>query len=230
MSYGRVHSSAILTLVTTSRPGARWFASATRAAILASSLALVVGCGTGNSQPTGAVTPTSAPTAAAAGSTATPDMASPSVTPTPDCNGDDFKFGETACFTTRAGRGGIPLKITVDAPTPFTPSATAKGYDALASVLRESPLLATNIYFTLTISNESPDETYDATWSSDVTGTGDDKNVVDISDPALGSSPGKAGPGETIVIKDAYSVTGADNLTYKLRIDGLAGKRFQFHR
>ena len=217
--------------MTTSRPSTRWFASAARAAILAASLALVAGCGTEDSQPTGAETLTSAPTAAAAdASTATPDMAPPSVAPTPECNGDDFKFGETACFTTRAGRGGIPLKITVDAPTPFTPSATAKGYDALASVLREAPLLATNIYFTLTISNESPDETYDATWSSDVTGTGDDKNVVAISDSALGSNPGKAGPGETIVIRDAYSVASADNLTYKLSIDGLAGKQFEFHR
>ncbi|QHC60424.1 hypothetical protein [Rathayibacter sp. VKM Ac-2760] len=133
----------------------------------------------------------------------------------------EYRWGESAQFVSTAGNPPeTPLEFTVSAPTVFTPTDPT------------GATLVTNVYFTVTITNLSPTETYDPDFvfpeaisggsaGSELRGLGDDLSWIDGRTIA---------PGESLTMKDGWSIANADDVRYELRIDGLAGYTIYFTR
>lgn len=150
-------------------------------------------------------------------------------------NPTDLTFGQTARFISTAGDNNIPLEFTVSAPTPFTPGKNALYFDAVSSVGGKGTRQATNVYFTLTITNTSTTQTYDPNFVfSHLSGTGNDdqiSRVVDDDIEGLSDLSGKViKPGKSVTIKDGYSVKSASSVRYELAADGLAGTSFYYSK
>ncbi|MWV51626.1 hypothetical protein GRS96_20385 (plasmid) [Rathayibacter sp. VKM Ac-2803] len=150
-------------------------------------------------------------------SSTTASTTTPTATPretTWNGNQLEHRFGETAQFLSTAGSSpDTPLTFTVSAPTVFTPTDPTGATQA------------TSVYFTVTITNLSTTETYDPDFvfpdvisggsaGSELRGLGDDLSWVDGRTIA---------PGESLTMKDGWSVANVDDVRYELRIDGLAG-------
>lgn len=190
---------------------------------------------------TGSTTTTSpsTPTSATSSTARTPSPAPPTPQPSdPDerDNPTDLTFGQTARFTSTAGDSNIPLEFIVSAPAPFTPSKNALYFDAVSSVGGKGTRQATNVYFTLTITNTSTAQTYDPDFVfSHLSETGDDDQISRVVDGDVnGLSDDLSGkvikPGESVTIKDGYSVKSARSVRYELAVDGLAGTSFYFSK
>ena len=132
----------------------------------------------------------------------------------------EFRFGETAQFTSTAGDPpDTPLTFTVSAPTAFTPADPAAATQAAT------------VYFTVTIKNESETETWDPDFlftkaiSSDTDGDeiheGEIYGTYDLAGHVIE-------PGQSVTIKDGWSIADADDVRYELDIDGLAGYTIYF--
>lgn len=178
---------------------------------------------------TSSVSPSAAAPATASVSSPTPEATNSEQPDSPS----ELTFGQTAHFTSTAGTANIPLDFTVSAPTPFTPSNDAIYFDATSSVVREGTRQATNVYFTVTITNNSTSQSYDPGFVfSHVHSTGDDEQISSVSDADIDGFSSLNGteiaPGKSVTLKDGYSVKSADHIQYELDIDGLAGKSFYF--
>lgn len=131
----------------------------------------------------------------------------------------EFRFGETAPFTSTAGSlPNTPLTFTVSAPSAFTPSDPADATQAAT------------VYFTVTITNLSDTETWqpDFVLSKAISGETDGDEI--FQDDLIGSAPREILPGQSITFKDGWSVASVDDVTYELDIDGLAGYTIYFTR
>lgn len=151
-------------------------------------------------------------------------------------NGRVHAFGETVKTTVDFSDGtSVPLDVTVSAPTTFTPSHRADAKQAV------------NIYFTVTIKNDSNTEPFRA----DVVVT-DAISGLSSEDPALdeAAGDGKSGgliidskkgivgvdgaprirPGHSITFKDGFSVASVEGLTYKIQPAGMASETLYFQQ
>jgi hypothetical protein len=158
----------------------------------------------------------------------------PVPTTEPEADGTNFRFGQTAHFTSTAGSNNNPLEFTVSAPTAFTPSKNATVFDKRSAVGGlEGTLQPVNVYFTVTIKNLSSTQAYDPDFVfSDVAETTADESVAEVIDGEIEGTTAleEIPPGKSIIIKDGYSVKNADNIVYELDVDGLAGKSFYWSR
>jgi hypothetical protein len=156
------------------------------------------------------------------------ESASPSTEPAkPDSSretnwsGDqlEFRFGETAPFTSTAGPlPNTQLTFTVSEPSAFTPGDPADATQAAT------------VYFTVTIQNLSDTETWqpDFVLSQAISGETDGDQIFQRD--IIQSRPTEILPGQTISYTDGWSVANANDLTYELDIDGLAGYTIYFTR
>ena len=144
-------------------------------------------------------------------------------------------FGQNVDVKVRSStKPGWTLSISVAAPVPFKPSDPA---DAKHT---------TNIYFTVTITNTSPDP-YDPSSAigealcglgridpslDHLAGKGTKGDPIYDSKSGVSSLdiPKEIAPGQSITFKDGFSVPCGDDVTYKLRPAGLASDTLFFQR
>lgn len=151
-------------------------------------------------------------------------------------DGTHFRFGETATYeqnSTAAGSEPVPLQITVAPPVSFKPRRDAVVTDKVIGSTLNAPLQATSVYFVVTLRNLSKTTPFDNDFTfTDVQDTSDDDSRVAVSQDGIEGTTGlnALAPGKWVTFKDGYSVKSADNITYLIKFDGLAGKTFYFGR
>jgi hypothetical protein len=149
---------------------------------------------------------------------------SPDATPSPsetqrktNWAGDqlEFRFGETASFTSTAGNGtGIPMTFTVSGPRKYDPQDP-------------SAVKGTPIYFTVTITNRSDTETWDTAFLFSHV-IADETEGEQTWDFDAGWTGHDIPPGQSLEFKDGWDVVEVRDLRYELDIDGLAGYTIYF--
>lgn len=132
-------------------------------------------------------------------------------------NGDqvEFRFGETASFTSTAGNGTkIPLTFTVSGPREYEPEDP-------------SAVRGTAVYFAVSITNLSETETWDTAFllSHTFVNETDGEETWDFD---AGWTGHDIPPGQSLEFKDAWDVVDTKGLRYELDIDGLAGYTIYF--
>lgn len=149
---------------------------------------------------------------------------SPDPTPSPSeaeketrWDGDqvEFRFGETASFTSTAGNGPeIPLTFTVSGPSEYDPQDP-------------SAVKGTAVYLTVTITNGSDTETWDTAFllSHAIADETEGEQTWDFD---AGWTGHDIPPGRSLEFKDAWDVENMKDLRYELDIDGLAGYTIYF--
>ncbi|MFJ3404146.1 hypothetical protein [Promicromonospora sp. NPDC090134] len=127
----------------------------------------------------------------------------------------EFRFGETASFTSTAGNGKeIPLTLTISGPREYDPQ------DPFA-------VKGTAVYFTVTITNLSETETWDTAFllSHAIVNETEGEETWDFD---AGWTGHDIPPGQSLEFKDAWDVVDTKGLRYELDIDGLAGYTIYF--
>jgi hypothetical protein len=149
---------------------------------------------------------------------------SPDATPSPsetqrktnwDGNQLEFRFGETASFTSTAGSGPeIPLTFTVSGPREYDPQDP-------------SAVKGAAVYFTVTITNRSDTETWDTAFlfSQAITDETEGEETWDFDGGWTGHD---IPPGHSLEFKDAWDIEGMKDLRYELDIGGLTGYTIYF--
>lgn len=155
-----------------------------------------------------------------------PDEATPNVCKEKS-TGQKCAFDQIAEFTARAGWDPEKkVEITVAKPTPFTPVA-GSSFDG--------PKRAQNVVFTITIKNLSKG----TAWSDPVIlpyleSGGKDGSQIYVGDYCCGGEksgmlwPDKIRPGETVTVRDEWSVEDLSDIAYELKIEGQAGHSITF--
>lgn len=170
--------------------------------------------------------------------TALPSPTTPSASPTPTgnpmiCETGPFeepcKFGQTAIYSDHVRSGDVKLEITVGAPVEFTLSKDA----IIAYDLPPHPV---NVYFPITVKNIAPGEPHGTSVLSQATNAqqGPYDGIREVSDGdvesfALGGV-GQLRTGESLTVKEGWSMTTLEGVEYRLAIDGLAGYTVEFTR
>lgn len=195
------------------------------------------------SAPASVTAPASAPPSTAD----PPESAEPSSTPsqseasdeeTRDYDENNLQFGQTGRYLHGYGRPypEVPLEFTVSEPIAFKPSKNAKYTDVFGFPYGgEGPHQPANVYFTVTLTNTSKDETYDVTVRASVSKSGDDEEQSYVEDGDIGKfwdldTGDDLDPGESVTVRDGWSLKNADDVRYELRIDGVGGDSFYFTR
>lgn len=135
------------------------------------------------------------------------------------------KFGQTAIYSDTVWSGEVKLEITVGAPVEFTPSEDA-------STLYYRPLQPVSVYFPVTVKNTSPElavgwihgQATNAEQGESSTAT-----VSDIDSFAVGRAEGMP-VGESMSVKDGWTMKTLEGVEYRVKIDGLAGYTIKFTR
>ncbi|OCH81432.1 hypothetical protein [Gordonia sp. UCD-TK1] len=140
---------------------------------------------------------------------------------------DTCKFGQTAIYRDSVRSGEVELEITVGAPVEFTPSQDA-------DIMYERPPQAVSVYFPVTIKNTSPELAvgmiHGQATNVEQGGTGvESVTDGDIDSFAVGRAEGMP-VGESVSVKDGWTMTTLDGVEYNLQINGLAGYAITFTR
>lgn len=151
---------------------------------------------------------------------------------------NNLQFGQTGHYLHGSGKSypEVPLEFTVSAPTTFKPSKRAKFEDVFGFPYGgEGPHQPANVYFTVTLTNTSKAETYDVFVQASVSESGDDEEQSYVEDGDVGKiwdlgEGDDLGPGESVTVKDGWSLKNADDVRYELRIGGVGGESFYFTR
>lgn len=138
------------------------------------------------------------------------------------CSGQKCKFGQIAKFTATAGSGpSRAIEITVAAPESFTPK---KGPEVEGADQED------NVFFKVTIKNLSDTESWNPTILTYLTSDGSDGSQIYTNEHCCAGMPEKVAPGKSATFRDEWSVADADDVIYRLDIDGLAGHSITFTR
>ncbi|MGK9274413.1 hypothetical protein KXR83_25785 [Williamsia muralis] len=154
--------------------------------------------------------------------------ANPMICDTEPIFGDPCKFGQTAIYSDTVRAGEVKLEITVGAPVEFKPSEDA-------STLYDRSPQAVSVYFPVTVKNISPELPLTDWIHTDATnaeqGEADTASVSDgdIDFQAVGGVGGLP-VGESLSVKDGWTMATLDGVEYSLSIDGLAGYTITFTR
>jgi hypothetical protein len=127
----------------------------------------------------------------------------------------EFRFGETASYTSTAGNGPeIPLTFTVSRPKDYDPKDP-------------SAVKGAAVYFTVTITNRSDTETWDTAFlfSQAIAGETEGEEIWEFDS---GWSGHDIPPGQSLEFKDGWDIVDVRDLRYELDIDGLAGYTIYF--
>ncbi|MCZ4618543.1 hypothetical protein [Rhodococcus qingshengii] len=137
------------------------------------------------------------------------------------------KFGQTAIYSDTVRSGEVKLEITVGAPVEFTPSEDA-------STLYDRPLEPVSVYFPVTVKNTSPERAVGMIVGQ---ATNVEQGETDIKAVSNGAIEGLAVAGvegmpvgESISVKDGWTMTTLEGVEYRVKIDGLAGYSIKFTR
>lgn len=141
--------------------------------------------------------------------------------------GDPCKFGQTAIYSDKVRSGEVKLEITVGAPVEFTPSGNA-------STLYDRPLEPVNVYFPVTIKNISPKLAVGMIHGRATNaeqGETDTKSVSDGDVDSFGVGRAVGMPvGESISVKDGWSMTTLKGVEFRVNVSGLSGYSITFTR
>lgn len=124
------------------------------------------------------------------------------------CANQTCTFGQTARFTATSGAGPSRLiEITVAPPAPYAPTLEVEGAQA------------ENVSFAITLKNLSSSGTWDPLILTEVESAGlDGRQIfVDCLDCI------DVLPGQSVLVRDTWSLQNASDTELTLRIDGLAG-------
>lgn len=143
--------------------------------------------------------------------------------------GDPCKFGQTAIYRDSVRTGEVELEITVGAPVEFEPSEDA-------FIMYDRPPQQVSVYFPVTIKtikNTSPESAADIIPGVTNAEQGAD-GIEPVSDGdidvfAVRHAEGMP-VGESVSVKDGWTMATLDGVEYTLRIDGLAGYAITFTR
>lgn len=141
--------------------------------------------------------------------------------------GDPCKFGQTAIYSDTVRSGEVKLEITVGAPVEFTPSEDA-------STLYDRPLEPVSVYFPVTVKNTSPELVVSMIHGQATNAEQGETDIEalsngDIDSFAVGRAVGLP-VGESISVKDGWTMTTLEGVEYRVKIDGLAGYSIKFTR
>lgn len=144
----------------------------------------------------------------------------------------DCVFGQTALYSDTSREGEMRLEITVGEPVEFQPSAEARFTNNMATAVDAQ---AVNVYFPVTIKNVSPELTRE---SGFVFGhaTNDDQGEYDVATVDDGDavksflSFAPLAPGQSVELKNGWSMSTLDGVEYEVSIDGLSGHTVTFSR
>ncbi|WP_283476600.1 hypothetical protein [Rhodococcus sp. H29-C3] len=141
---------------------------------------------------------------------------------------DPCTFGQTAIYSDKVRSGQVQLEITVGPPVEFTPSENAiTAYDL--------PLGPVSVYFPVTIKNTSP-ELVESSILTHVSNAeqGEYDGIREVSDGDIDSftvsNAGSLPVGESLSVKEGWSMATLDGVEYSLSIDGLSGYTIEFTR
>lgn len=142
---------------------------------------------------------------------------------------DPCKFGQTAIYsdTLPRQRGERKLEITVGAPVEFQPSENAQ-------LRYDHPPQPVNVYFPVTIKNTSPELAVDWIFGQatnaeqGATGTAfvSDGDIEGLAVAGMEGMP----VGESMSVKDGWSMATLEGVEYSVNIDGLSGYDIKFTR
>ncbi|NRH33255.1 hypothetical protein [Rhodococcus sp. MS13] len=137
------------------------------------------------------------------------------------------KFGQTAIYSDTVRSGEVKLAITVGAPVEFTPSEDA-------STLYDRPLEPVSVYFPVTVKNTSPELAVGTIFGQATNAEQGETDIKFVSDGDIEglAVAGVAGMpvGESISVKDGWTMTTLEGVEYRVKIDGLAGYSIKFTR
>lgn len=137
------------------------------------------------------------------------------------------KFGQTAIYSDTVRSGEVKLEITVGAPIEFTPSEDA-------STLYDRPLQPVSVYFPVTIKNTSPELAVDTIFGRATNAEQGESSTAPVSDGDIDSfavAGAKGLPvGESMSVKDGWTMATLEGVKFQVRVDGLAGYGITFTR
>lgn len=136
---------------------------------------------------------------------------------------DPCTFGQTAIYKDSVRSGEVVLEITVEAPIEFEPSDGA-------IVAYDLPLHPVNIYFPITVVNKSDSNVEDTMLLTQATNAeqGAYDGILQVSDEEIESHLSLPAPGDTLTVKDGWSMTTLEGVEYTLDVDGQAGYTVTF--
>lgn len=138
-------------------------------------------------------------------------------------------FGQTAIYSDTIDGEEMRLEITVLEPVEFTPSAEASFFDNLAT---EQPALPVNVYFPITITNASPMLTRESSFVfSQATNVSEGEyDTLSVSDGEISGilKFDPLAPGQSVAIKNGWSMSTLDGVEFEVDIDGLQGYSITF--
>lgn len=142
----------------------------------------------------------------------------------------DCVFGQTAVYSDTSREGEMRLEITVGEPVEFQPSSEARFTNNRATVVDPQTV---NVYFPVTIRNVSSEL---ARESGFVFGhaTNEEQSKYDVAavddgdaiKAFLSFSP--LAPGQSVELKNGWSMSTLDGVEYEVSIDGLSGHTVTF--
>lgn len=143
----------------------------------------------------------------------------------------DCLFGQTAIYSDTGREGEMRLEITVREPIEFQPTADARFTNNMATAVDAQGI---NVYFPVTIKNVSPELAREAGFVfGDATNSNQgeyDVATIDDGDVKGVLSFDPLAPGESIDLKNGWSMSTLDGVAYEVSIDGLAGHSVTFRR
>lgn len=140
---------------------------------------------------------------------------------------DPCKFGQTAIYSDTVRSGEVKLEITVGAPVEFTLSEDA-------STMYDWPPQPVSVYFPITIKNTSPEGAVDMVHGEVSNAEQGEASTAPVSDGdvdsfAVGRAVGLP-VGESLSVKEGWTMATLEGIEYRVRIDGLAGYSIKFTR
>ncbi len=138
------------------------------------------------------------------------------------------KFGQTAIYSDTVRSGEVKLEITVGAPVEFTPSE-----DAI--IPYDLPLQPVSVYFPITVKNTSPElALHQSSILTQATNAeqGEYDGIRWVSDGDVGrlTGFGELPVGESLSVKEGWTMATLERAEYSLSIDGLSGYGIKFTR
>lgn len=143
----------------------------------------------------------------------------------------DCTFGQTALYSDTSRDGEVRLEITVGEPIEFRPTADARFTNNMATAVDAQPV---NVYFPVTIKNVSPELTRESGFVFGDASNSEqgeyDVATVDDGDTKAFLSFDPLAPGQSVQLKNGWSMSTLDGVEYKVSIDGLDGHSVTFTR
>lgn len=144
----------------------------------------------------------------------------------------DCVFGQTALYSDTSREGEMRLEITVGEPVEFQPSSEARFTNNMATAVDPQTV---NVYFPVTIKNVSSELTRE---SGFVFGhaTNEEQSEYDVAAIDDGDaikaflSFTALAPGQSVELKNGWSMSTLDGVEYEVSIDGLSGHTVTFTR